>query len=93
MNLYIISTFYHYQVLAEGAYNLANIIRLQKGDLIKAEKIARESIRIREAVRIKLSQPHLVRQYSDAGQKVETSKDLLGRILWDQGKQTQKSST
>jgi hypothetical protein len=79
--------------LAEGAYNLADIIRLQKGDLIKAEKIARESLRIREALRIKLSEPHLVRQRSDADHKVGISKDLLTRILRDQGRQTQKSST
>lgn len=72
--------------MAEGAYNLADIIRLQKGDLIKAEKIARESLRIREALRIKLSEPHLVRMHRYADHKVGISKDLLARILRDQGK-------
>jgi tetratricopeptide (TPR) repeat protein len=32
--------------IAKGAYNLAHVIYEQKGDLIKAEKLARESLRI-----------------------------------------------
>jgi tetratricopeptide (TPR) repeat protein len=32
--------------VAEGAYNLANVIYQQDGDLIKAEELARESLRI-----------------------------------------------
>jgi hypothetical protein len=34
------------EAVAEGAHNLANVIYRQKGDLIKAEKLARESLRI-----------------------------------------------
>jgi tetratricopeptide (TPR) repeat protein len=34
------------EAVAEGAYNLANIIYQQNGDLIKAEELARESLRI-----------------------------------------------
>jgi flagellar hook assembly protein FlgD len=33
--------------MAMGAYNLANVILKQNGDLIKAEELARESLRIR----------------------------------------------
>jgi hypothetical protein len=38
------------EVVAMGAYNLANVIFKQKGDLIKAEEIARESLRIRTPI-------------------------------------------
>jgi G3E family GTPase len=64
--------------LAEGAYNFADILRLQKGDLIKAERLARESLRIREALHINMmpSDPH----HYNSGR----SKDLLARIK-DQG--------
>jgi hypothetical protein len=36
--------------VAEGAYNLANVILQQKGNLIKAEELARESLRIRSLI-------------------------------------------
>jgi flagellar hook assembly protein FlgD len=32
------------EVVAEGAYNLVSVIYQQKGDLIKAEELARESL-------------------------------------------------
>jgi tetratricopeptide (TPR) repeat protein len=38
------------EAVAEGAYNLANVIYQQKGDLIKAEELARESLRIRSLI-------------------------------------------
>jgi tetratricopeptide (TPR) repeat protein len=34
------------EVVASGAYNLANVIYQQDGDLLKAEELARESLRI-----------------------------------------------
>jgi hypothetical protein len=34
------------EAIAKGAYNLANVIYEQKGDLMKAEELARESLRI-----------------------------------------------
>jgi hypothetical protein len=33
--------------VARGYYNLADVIAAQKGDLVKAEQLARESLRIR----------------------------------------------
>jgi hypothetical protein len=65
--------------VAEGAYNFADLLRLQKGDLIKAERLARESLCIREALHIDMepSDPH----HFNFGR----SKDLLARILKDQG--------
>jgi tetratricopeptide (TPR) repeat protein len=38
------------EAVAEGAYNLANVIFQQKGDLRKAEELARESLRIRSLI-------------------------------------------
>eukprot|EP00596_Hydrurales_sp_CCMP1899_P009591 CAMPEP_0119052096 /NCGR_PEP_ID=MMETSP1177-20130426/73509_1 /TAXON_ID=2985 /ORGANISM="Ochromonas sp, Strain CCMP1899" /LENGTH=165 /DNA_ID=CAMNT_0007031551 /DNA_START=332 /DNA_END=829 /DNA_ORIENTATION=- len=38
------------EAVAEGAFNLANVIHRQKGDLIKAEELARESLRIRTLI-------------------------------------------
>jgi tetratricopeptide (TPR) repeat protein len=38
------------EAVAEGAYNLADVIDKQKGDLIKAEMLARESLRIRTLI-------------------------------------------
>jgi hypothetical protein len=38
------------EAVAEGTYNLANVIFAQKGDLIKAEELARESLRIRSII-------------------------------------------
>jgi tetratricopeptide (TPR) repeat protein len=62
------------EVVAEGAYNLANVILKQKGDLIKAEKLARESLRIRTLI------------FDSNDQTVDVSCDLLARILSAQGK-------
>jgi tetratricopeptide (TPR) repeat protein len=61
--------------VAKGAYNLADVIHRQDdGDLIKAEKLARESLRIR------------TRLYSSNDHLIGTSCMLLGRILMAQGK-------
>jgi tetratricopeptide (TPR) repeat protein len=60
------------EAVANGAYNLANVIYRQEGDLIKAEELARESLRIRT----------LINNYSI----VISSCDLLARILSAQGK-------
>jgi tetratricopeptide (TPR) repeat protein len=38
------------EAVAEGAYNLASVIFQQEGDLIKAEELARESLRIRTLI-------------------------------------------
>jgi tetratricopeptide (TPR) repeat protein len=59
--------------MATGAYNLANVIFKQKGDLIKAEKLARESLRIRTLI------------YRSDHNLVEKSCYLLAYILESQG--------
>jgi hypothetical protein len=38
------------EAIAEGAYNLSDVIFQQNGDLIKAEELARESLRIRSLI-------------------------------------------
>jgi tetratricopeptide (TPR) repeat protein len=61
--------------IAEGAYNLAGVLlRQDDGDLIKAEKLARESLRIR------------TRLYGSNDHRIGSSSRLLGRILKKQGK-------
>jgi tetratricopeptide (TPR) repeat protein len=61
--------------VAEGAYNYADVIlRQDDGDLIKAEKLARESLRIR------------TRLYGSNHRRIGTSCMLLGRILLNQVK-------
>jgi tetratricopeptide (TPR) repeat protein len=60
--------------VAMGSYNLANVIHRQEGDLSKAEKLAREALRIRS----------LISGSDDLG--IGTSCDLLARILQSQGK-------
>jgi tetratricopeptide (TPR) repeat protein len=61
--------------VAEGAFNLADVIRQQgDGDLIKAEKLARESLRIR------------TRLYGCNKPIIGRNCVLLGRILMNQGK-------
>jgi hypothetical protein len=61
--------------VAEGAYNLAGVILRQvDGDLIKAEKLARESLGIR------------CQLYGPDHDRVGLSCVLLARILHDQGK-------
>jgi hypothetical protein len=63
------------EVVAQGAYNLANVIFRQKGDLlINAEELARESLRIRTLI------------YDSNHSTEDVSCDLLARILSTQGK-------
>jgi hypothetical protein len=57
------------EVVAHGAYNLADVIRRQVGDLIKAGKLARESLHIRT---------HL---YGANDQFVGASSMLLTKVL------------
>jgi hypothetical protein len=61
------------EAVANGAFNLANIILRQKVDLIKAEELARESLRIRTLV------------YGRNHETVGSSCDLLASILMGQG--------
>jgi hypothetical protein len=60
--------------MAIGAFNLADLILQQDGDLIKAEELARESLRITTLT-------HDSNDYI-----VDLSCDLLARILSAQGK-------
>jgi tetratricopeptide (TPR) repeat protein len=60
--------------MATGAYNLANVIFKQKGDLIKAEQLTRESLRIMALI------------YGSDDRYIDNSCHLLGRILERQGK-------
>jgi hypothetical protein len=62
--------------MAKGAYNLANVIHEQNGDLIKAEELARESLRIRT----------LVYGNNHNNDYFSVSCDLLAGILSAQGK-------
>jgi tetratricopeptide (TPR) repeat protein len=61
--------------VATGAYNLADVIRLQDdGDLIKAEKLARESLLIR------------TRLYGSNHHRTGRSCTILAKILMNKGK-------
>jgi ATP/maltotriose-dependent transcriptional regulator MalT len=61
--------------VAPGAYNLANaLFKQEDGDLIKAEGLAREAIRIRDKL------------YGTHGFRLGSSCQLLARILQTQGK-------
>jgi hypothetical protein len=60
--------------VAIGSYNLANVIHRQDGDLLKAEELAREALRIRSLI------------YISADDRIGGSCDLLARILQSQGK-------
>jgi hypothetical protein len=62
------------EAVAEGAFNLANVIFRQNGDLIKAEELARESLRIR------------ILLYGINHHSVGLSCELLAIILDKQGK-------
>jgi hypothetical protein len=63
------------EIVAEGAHNWADVIfRQQDGDLIKAEGLARESIRIKDQL------------YGAHGSRVSGSFLHLARILLKQGK-------
>jgi hypothetical protein len=61
------------EAVANGDYDLANVINQQKGDIVKAEKLARESLRIRVLID---SNSHLV----------GSTADLLASILRIQAK-------
>jgi hypothetical protein len=58
------------ELVATGAYNLANVIFQQNGDLMKAEELARESLRIRTLI-------HDI--------NIGSGFDLLARIMSKQG--------
>eukprot|EP00596_Hydrurales_sp_CCMP1899_P009897 CAMPEP_0119052220 /NCGR_PEP_ID=MMETSP1177-20130426/73586_1 /TAXON_ID=2985 /ORGANISM="Ochromonas sp, Strain CCMP1899" /LENGTH=587 /DNA_ID=CAMNT_0007031719 /DNA_START=259 /DNA_END=2022 /DNA_ORIENTATION=- len=60
------------EAVANGYYNLANVIDAQEGDLVKAEMLARESLRIR------------TRAYGNNHVNVGISCHLLGGILMSQ---------
>jgi tetratricopeptide (TPR) repeat protein len=62
------------EAVAKGAFNLANVIFKQEGDLVKAEELARESLRIRT---LKNDSYHCT---------LDSSCDLLARILCAQSK-------
>jgi tetratricopeptide (TPR) repeat protein len=59
--------------VAGGYHNLANVINAQEGDLVKAEMLARESLRI------------TTRVYGNDHVNLGPSCDLLARILMSQG--------
>jgi tetratricopeptide (TPR) repeat protein len=59
--------------VAKGYYNLADVIDEQEGDLVKAEMLARESLRIRTHI------------YSNDHVNVGLSCSLLARLLVSQG--------
>jgi tetratricopeptide (TPR) repeat protein len=59
--------------VAGGYYNLASVITKQEGDLVKAEMLARESLRIRTRI------------YSNDHVHIGLSCSLLARILMSQG--------
>jgi hypothetical protein len=63
--------------MAKGAYNLANVIYAQKGDLTKAEELARESLWIRTKT---------YGSINEKSPKINMSRNLLARILQLQGK-------
>jgi tetratricopeptide (TPR) repeat protein len=60
--------------VAMGSYNLADVIYRQEGDLLKAEKLAREALRISSLI------------HNSDDHKIGVSCDLLARILKHQGK-------
>jgi tetratricopeptide (TPR) repeat protein len=60
--------------VAQGYYNFANVLCQLKGDLVKAEMLGRESLRIR------------TRLYGNNHQNVGYISSLLGRILKAQNK-------
>jgi hypothetical protein len=61
------------EAVAKGYYDLANVIMVQKGDLVKAEKLVRESLRIRVLI-------------NSNNNFAENSISLLASILMIQGK-------
>jgi tetratricopeptide (TPR) repeat protein len=63
----------HSEEVARGYYNLANVINQQIGDLVKAEMLARESLRI------------LIQLFDNNHPRVGMSTGLLGSVLQSQG--------
>jgi tetratricopeptide (TPR) repeat protein len=61
------------EAVAKGYYNLASVVTKQEGDLVKAEMLARGSLRIRTRI------------HGNDHVNVGISCDLLGRILMSQG--------
>jgi tetratricopeptide (TPR) repeat protein len=60
--------------VANGSYNLADVIYRQEGDLLKAEKLAREALRIRSLI------------HNSDDHRIGANCDLLARMLQIQGK-------
>jgi hypothetical protein len=60
--------------VAMGSHNLADVIHRQDGDLLKAEKLAREALRIRSLI------------HSSDDDRIGVSCNLLAHILKSQGK-------
>jgi tetratricopeptide (TPR) repeat protein len=76
------------ELVAQGAYSLANVIsRQDDGDLIKAEGLAREAIRIRDQLygahhgSLSLTYQLLARILQDQGNFGDETKELLERSL------------
>jgi tetratricopeptide (TPR) repeat protein len=75
------------KAVAKGTYNLANVIYFQKGDLIKAEILAREVLRIRTRIydcnhfRIGISCKLLVNILLEKNDLGEETKELEQRCL------------
>jgi hypothetical protein len=73
------------EVVARGAYNLADVILRQEGDLMKAEELARESLRIRilmndgEYCRIDVSYGLLACIFQAQGNFGDETKELYER--------------
>jgi hypothetical protein len=61
------------EAVAKGYYDLANVVIMQSGDLVKAEKLARESLRIRVLI-------------NSNGHLVGITTGLLASVLMTQGK-------
>jgi tetratricopeptide (TPR) repeat protein len=61
------------EAVAKGYYSLASVINSQKGDLVKAEMLTRESLRIRTLI------------YGNDHTDVKLSSSLLARLLMSQG--------
>jgi tetratricopeptide (TPR) repeat protein len=67
------------EALAKGHYDLANVISKQKGDLVKAAMLARESLRIRSQL------------YCHDHLNIALNCNLLADILQDQNKQNSET--
>jgi hypothetical protein len=68
--------------VAKGSYNLANVIHHQDGDLVKAEKLAREALLIRRKLNSSnegASCHHLARILQSQGKYEDETKRLFER--------------